>query len=87
MFKSREDIKEWITNYIKNSGKMSLHIAINNSEIIKKSIIEFTNFLPIDTKFNQRCFHIMNDIHDIPICKECGENRVNFNSFELIFEI
>jgi hypothetical protein len=80
MFSSQEDLKNWINNYISKKGKKSLHIAINNSKSIKEDLIKFTNYLPEKTKFNQRCFHIINDLKEIPLCRECGQNRVNFNN-------
>lgn len=80
MFSSQEDLKNWINNYISKKGKKSLHIAINNSKSIKEDLINFTNYLPEKTKFNQRCFHIINDLKEIPLCRECGQNRVNFNN-------
>jgi len=80
MFNSKEELKNWISDYLVKNGKKSLHIAINNSSKIKNSIIEFTNFLPNDVKINQRCFHIITDLIDIPDCKECKLNKVNFNN-------
>jgi hypothetical protein len=80
MFSSQEDLKNWINDYISKKGKKSLHIAINNSKSIKEDLIKFTNYLPEKTKFNQRCFHIINDLKEIPLCRECGQNRVNFNN-------
>jgi hypothetical protein len=80
MFNSQEDLKNWINDYISRKGKKSLHIAINNSKSIKEDLILFTSYLPNNIKFNQRCYHILNDLKDIPSCKECGENKVNFNN-------
>jgi hypothetical protein len=80
MFNSQEDLKNWINDYISKKGKKSLHIAINNSKSIKEDLVKFTNYLPEKTKFNQRCFHIINDLKEIPLCRECGQNRVNFNN-------
>lgn len=80
MFNSVDDLKKWINDYINNSGKLSLHIAINNSKEIKNCIREYTRFLPDDTKYNQRCYHILNDIIDIPFCEECKIKKVNFNN-------
>ena len=80
MFNSKLEIKEWIINYLNSKGKSSLHVAINNSKEIKKSIINFTSFLPEYSKMNQRCFHIIEDLNEIPLCKECGVNIVNFNN-------
>lgn len=80
MFNSQEDLKNWINDYISKKGKKSLHTAINNSKSIKENLINFTNYLPEKTKFNQRCFHIINDLKEIPLCKECKKNKVNFNN-------
>jgi hypothetical protein len=80
MFSSVEDLKKWILNYIESKGKKSLHIAINNSKSIKNSVIEHSGYLPDDVKINQRCFHIISGLKEIPFCKECGINRVNFNN-------
>lgn len=80
MFNNKDELKVWIINYLKTKGKRSLHIAINNSKYIKDFILEQTSFLPIDTKYNQRCFHIINDIYQIPLCKNCNSNYVNFNN-------
>lgn len=80
MFKDKEELKNWIENYIISKGKASLHTAINNSQEIKSDIISFTNFLPDETKFNQRCFHILSELEHIPLCKECKLNKVNFNN-------
>jgi hypothetical protein len=80
MFNCQEDLKFWMSDYISKKGKKSLHIAINNSKSIKEDLILFTSYLPENTKFNQRCYHILNDLSEIPLCKECGENTVNFNN-------
>jgi hypothetical protein len=80
MFNSISEIKKWISDYLNNKGKSSLHVAINNSKEIKRNIINFTSFLPEETKINQRCFHILEDLKEIPLCKECGVNTVNFNN-------
>lgn len=80
MFSNREELKSWIGNYILEKGKKSLHIAINNSKSIKEFIVDQTRFLPECAKFNQRCYHIINDIHTIPMCRECNLNVVNFNN-------
>ena len=80
MFNTNQELKKWISNYIEEKGKKSLHIAINNSKEIKSDIIKLTNFLPDDIKINQRCYHILQDIIEIPLCKECKSKRVNFNN-------
>lgn len=80
MFNNKEELKEWIINYIEERGKNALVLAIRNSNRIKECIIKYTNNLPTETKFNQRCYHIINDIVDIPLCKECGVKNVNFNN-------
>lgn len=77
---SRDSLKKWIQDYISSKGKRSLHIAINNSNQIKNLIKEETNFLPEDSKYNQRCYHIINDLYQIPKCKHCGLKEVNFNN-------
>jgi len=77
---NKGDLKEWIQDYISNKGKRSLHIAINNSNQIKLMVKEETNFLPEDSKYNQRCYHILNDLYQIPKCKKCGIKEVNFNN-------
>jgi len=38
MFSNKEDLKNWILDYIDIKGKKSLHIAINNSKVIKDRI-------------------------------------------------
>jgi hypothetical protein len=80
MFESKEEIKEWINQYLIKKGKSSLHMAIKNSNKIKETIIRFTSFLPDNTKLNQRCYHIISNIEEIPLCKECNKNTVNFNN-------
>lgn len=80
MFNTIDELREWIENYINNKGKKSLHIAINNSIEIKQIITSYTNFLPKDTPFNQRCYHIINRLLEIPKCKQCGINNVKFNN-------
>jgi hypothetical protein len=80
MFNTNQELKKWISNYIEEKGKKSLHIAINNSKEIKSDIIKFTTFLPDDIKINQRCYHILQDIIEIPLCKECKSKKVNFNN-------
>jgi hypothetical protein len=80
MFKTRNELVDWINDYLKNNGKKALHRAISNSKNIKDAIIKFTEFLPEDTKFNQRCYHLINDLNEIPCCKECKLNKVNFNN-------
>lgn len=80
MFNSQEYLKNWINDYISKKGKKSLHIAINNSKSIKQDLINFTSYLPEKTKFNQRCYHIISNLKEIPFCKECGKNKVNFNN-------
>lgn len=80
MFNNRQELKDWISNYIKTKSKKSLHIAINNSKDIKSDLVNFTKFLPENTKLNQRCFHILNDLDIIPLCKECNLKLVNFNN-------
>lgn len=80
MFNNKQELKEWIDMYIKNKGKRSLHVAIRNSKSIKEDIIRYTSFLPENSKFNQRCYHIINNIDQIPLCKECGMNQVKFNN-------
>lgn len=67
MFNNLEELKHWIINYISIKGKGSLHIAINNSKKIKEDILRYTDYLPVDAKFNQRCHHIINDIKVIPL--------------------
>jgi len=73
------ELKLWISTYIRDKGKGSLHIAINNSKRIKDDILKYTDFLPIDAKYNQRCYHIINETYEVPKCKECLINNVNFN--------
>ncbi len=80
MFNNKEELKQWVENYILVKGKKSLHVAINNSKNIKRLILEYTNFLPDNTKLNQRCFHIISNLYEIPLCKECKLNIVNFNN-------
>ena len=80
MNKTKNEIKQWLLYYITTKGKTSLHVAINNSKEIKKMIIDITNFLPENTKINQRCYHIIEDLYEIPLCKECNINKVNFNN-------
>jgi hypothetical protein len=79
MFNSKDDIKNWILNYIEKSSKASLRTAIKNSTQIKNEIIKYTNFLPNDVKMNQRCYHIIEDLLFIPKCMEC-DNNVNFSN-------
>jgi len=74
------DLKKWIQDYILNKGKRSLHIAINNSNQIKTLLKEKTQFLPENSRYNQRCYHILNDLYQIPKCKNCGLENVNFNN-------
>lgn len=80
MFNNKEELKQWIVNYIDTKGKRSLHIAINNSKYIKEFILENTSYLPLDVKYNQRCFHIINNLYEVPLCKNCNINHVNFNN-------
>lgn len=80
MFNNINELKKWIEDYINNKGKRSLHIAINNSEDIKVNISHYTQFLPKEIGYNQRCYHIINEIYEIPKCKKCGINNVNFNN-------
>ena len=80
MFSNKEDLKNWILDYIDIKGKKSLHIAINNSKVIKDRIQEYTSFLPTESKYNQRCYHIINELYEIPYCKYCKANKVNFNN-------
>ena len=80
MFNNKQELKEWISNYIENNGKMSLHHAIKNSMEIRLSILEFTKNLPENSKFNQRCFHILEGIEEIPDCRECKVKKVNFSN-------
>lgn len=80
MFQDKEELKKWLEDYILKKGKRSLHIAISNSKKIQKSLIEQTNFLPVDVKYNQRCYHILNDLYEIPKCNYCKLNEVNFNN-------
>ena len=80
MFNNVLELKSWISDYIENKGKRSLHIAINNSKGIKEDIKAHTDFLPEEIGFNQRCYHILNDIKEIPVCKYCGIEKVNFNN-------
>lgn len=68
MFETLEDLKTWVNDYIANKGKKSLHTAINNSKRIKNDIITFTHFLPIETRINQRCYHIISGLVEIPLC-------------------
>jgi hypothetical protein len=80
MFHEKEELKKWLEDYIDKNGKRSLHIAISNSKNIKQSLIEHTSFLPDYVKYNQRCYHIINNLYEIPKCKHCDLNYVNFNN-------
>lgn len=79
-FDDKIELKKWIINYINIKGKRSLHVAINNSNDLKSCVVKHTINLPIYAKINQRCYHIINDIDEIPLCKECGDNYVNFSN-------
>lgn len=37
------------------------------------NIVEVTNFLPIDVRAKQRCWHILNDVYERPTCPVTGE--------------
>lgn len=78
MFNSKEELKKWILDRLESKGKKSLQISIRNSNRIKNDLIKYTNFLPKESNFNQRCFHIINDLYEVPLCKECENNKVNF---------
>jgi hypothetical protein len=51
-----------------------------NFNLIKKDIINSTEFLPQTTILAQRMWHILNEIIEIPVCPECG-NPVGFKGF------
>jgi hypothetical protein len=65
----------------------SKHIVFTNKELIDstdliKSIVYYTQDIPVytdrNTHWQQRFYHILNDITKIPTCSICGKN-LNFN--------
>ncbi len=82
------ELKKWIKiNLFKENGELNAGkikkngkwIEINYKNI-KNDIIEFTNFLPKDSTFSRRIWHILNDIYEIPKCGYCHK-EVKFIKF------
>jgi hypothetical protein len=81
-------IKEWIiSNLLTKSNKVNNRIEIPSWWINRKfeqeklQIIDKTNFLETDAPFNQRIYHILNDIDTIPTCHVCQSAPKPFKNF------
>lgn len=81
-----QELQKWIKDNLFNNNfiipkKVSLKAKwIKENPFIYKTIIEYTNFLPVDCVLNRRIYHIINNMFYIPKCKLC-DNFVKYKSF------
>jgi hypothetical protein len=79
---NRNDLKKWLNDYLINSTKRGLTGHVNGkkcSSFIKNSILNETEYLPINVKMGERIYNILNDIYERPMCKQCKINYVKYN--------
>ncbi len=70
---TRQELKEWLLREFKNKI-ISCHQTIKNkykNEL--QIIINHTDYL-LNVNLNERLYHIINDLYDIPKCKICNQN-------------
>jgi len=76
-----------IIDKIKFSKSVSSIIrSINNREDLKNFILFKTQFLPTDSNFKRRLFHIKNDLYYIKKCEMCGINNKEWNDKYSIYK-
>lgn len=81
---SRHELKKFISDKLIGKQKSIPYnrqtyrwYEIRNITDYYDSIIENTNYLPNDCKFNERCYQILHDLTSIQQCPTC-ENPVNY---------
>jgi len=75
----RNEIKEKYLVYLKIMKKQYATIKIKHKDKpLYNAIIETTNYLPDEAKFNERTYHILNNLFTPPNCKYCGK-ELSFN--------
>jgi len=78
---NREELKIFINEIRKNIDNKHLSIFIKRYYKDEyQQIINETNYLN-NCKFTEQIYYILNDLYEIPKCKECGDN-VKFLSIE-----
>jgi hypothetical protein len=67
-------LKTVISQYNKNMDSHILceHIKFNNINVYK-NVLNKTAYLPSCCKFNERLYHIINDLNNICVCKTCNK--------------
>lgn len=59
------------------NGKTT-HKLLNLAEKFKSEILNATCFLPIDSDYKQRYYHIINELVFSPVCQYCSVNKTEF---------
>ena len=80
---SREEILEQLKKFSTNNidGLIrSINFAVEH-KLLKESIIEATNYLPIDCRFSERIYQLINNLTSRPLCKTCKQNYITFKDF------
>lgn len=74
--------KEELICFLKEKLKISRRNLASNIQlkVYKNSLIEHTNFLPLNSKYSQRCWHLIYEINQQPLCKTCNINVPKFNN-------
>lgn len=75
---SLEELKYFLENLLITKGRKSLMQSVVNSKTLKSLCEKHTQELK-DITYSQRVWHILNNIFEIPKCKHCNTNIVNFD--------
>ncbi len=78
---TREELKEWLINNFGEKIITSQQTIKNKFSNIYNEIINQTVYLDENSKYTERLYHIINDLFEVPICKNCEKNKTNFNSY------
>jgi len=77
----RESLKIFINELLSKIKIDHLSLNIKKYYLDKyQQIINETHYLPEKCKFTERLYHIINNLYEIPKCKECGKNYTKFLS-------
>ena len=75
---NREELKNFINEIRKNVSNKGLALYIYNFyKLESQDIIKETNYLQ-KCEITERIYHIINNLYEIPKCKECNINYVKF---------
>ncbi len=83
-----EELKKWIDDNLWLDNRKQLDSSRYNKrfKFYKANVSKFeeiemlTSFLPIDCKYAERVYCVIDDIKDIQICKVCKKNKLKYQS-------